>query len=96
MKTRIFGFVGAAALLIAVAVPALGSGSALACHEHALNTPGHTVDNIARGQTSKEEGQGGYHQFHTNVHKGVPGTTAFENPNNPVSVVGAPFAATCD
>jgi hypothetical protein len=95
LRNRIFGLLGAAALLIALAVPALGSGSAFACHEHALNTPGHTVENIASGQTSKEEGEGGYHQFHNRVHKGVPGLTAFENPNNPVSVVGAPFAATC-
>jgi hypothetical protein len=95
LKNRIFGFLGATALLTAIAIPALGSGSAFACHEHALITPGHTVENIATGQTSKQEGEGGYHQFHVHVHKGVPGVDAFENPNNPVSVVGAPFAATC-
>ena len=105
MKKRIIGLVGAAALLSAIALPTLGSGTAFACHEHTLYTPGTTVEDIASGQTSQELGEGGYHQFHVHVHKGVPGDNvndiganddgAFQNPNNPVSVVGAPFAETC-
>lgn len=105
MKSPIAGFVGAVALLTAIAIPALGSAPAFACHEHTLYTPGHTVVDIASGQTSRQLGEGGYHQFHKHVHKGVPGDNindiganddgAFQNPNNPVSVVGAPFAAIC-
>ena len=102
-------------IIIATIVPAIvlalvalnaGGGTALACHEHTLTTPGTVVEDIASGQTSKEEGEGGYHAFHVHVHKGVPGDNtggigansdgAFQNENNPVSVVGAPFQATCD
>ncbi len=49
-------------------------------------TSGTWVDDDSRGQTDKEPGEGGYHQFHDNVHKGQPGTTALANPHNPVAV----------
>ena len=62
------------------------SASAFASHEHYLKTPGSCVDDVASGQTEKGEGEGGYHKFHENVHKGQPGTEAFEKVNNPVSV----------
>lgn len=89
--TRILFVVAFLALLLS-----LSAGPVLACHMHHLETPGMYVENIAQGQTSKEEGEGGYHQFHNNVHKGIPGTQAFLNPNNPVEVFGDPFQATCD
>lgn len=62
------------------------SGPAFASHEHYLKTPGTCVEDVASGQTEKGEGEGGYHRFHDNVHKGQPGTEAFEKENNPVSV----------
>ena len=62
------------------------SAPAFASHEHYLLTPGTCVEDIASGQTSKGPGEGGYHKFHDNVHRGQPGMVAFENPNNPVSV----------
>ncbi len=62
------------------------SGSAFASHEHYLLTPGTCVEDTASGQTSKDEGAGGYHKFHNNVHKGQPGMAAFEKENNPVFV----------
>ncbi len=62
------------------------SASAFASHPHHLSTPGTCVEDVARGQTEKGEGEGGYHKFHDNVHKGQPGTAAFEKENNPVSV----------
>lgn len=62
------------------------SGPAFASHEHYLSTPGTCVEDVASGQTEKGEGEGGYHKFHENVHKGQPGTEAFENPHNPTSV----------
>ena len=62
------------------------SAPAFASHEHYLLTPGTCVEDVASGQTSKGPGEGGYHKFHDNVHKGQPDMVAFENPNNPVSV----------
>ncbi len=69
-----------AAMMVVSALPAFAS------HEHYLVTPGTCVGDIASGQTSKGPGEGGYHKFHENVHKGQPGLVAFENPNNQVYV----------
>lgn len=62
------------------------SASAFASHPHYLSTPGTCVEDVASGQTSKGEGEGGYHKFHDNVHKGQPGMAAFEKENNRVFV----------
>jgi hypothetical protein len=62
------------------------SAPAFASHEHYLLTPGTCVEDLAGGQTAKGPGEGGYHRFHGNVHKGRPGTTAFENIDNPIGV----------
>lgn len=62
-----------AASLLALAL----TGAGLAHHAHYLLTPGTCVEDIASGQTSKTEGEGGHHQFHDNVHLGVPGASAF-------------------
>ena len=80
---RVTSAIAVAAVVAASLAP---SGPALASHEHYLQTPSTCVDDVARGQTSKGEGEGGYHRFHDNVHKGQPGTAAFGNPNNPVSL----------
>ncbi len=76
-----FGVLAAAAALLFG-----GTTAAFANHDHYLVTPGTCVADVARGQTAKAEGEGGGHQFHNNVHLGTPGTTAFANENNPVSV----------
>ncbi len=68
------------------AATALGASPAAASHPHYLVTPGSCVEDIADGQTSQSAIDGGYHQFHDNVHKGAPGTVAFGNEHNPVSV----------
>ena len=107
MRRNVLAFVFAVSLLAAAAVPLFaGGGTALACHEHDLQTPGTTVEDIAGGQTDKELGDGGYHQFHVHVHKGVPGDNvsglgsfdpgegAFDQ-GGQVTVIGAPFAQTC-
>ncbi len=75
-------------VVLAAMMAALGvfSAPAFANHQHYLLTPGTCVEDVASGQTSKDEGEGGYHKFHDNVHKGQPGTEAFGNSNNPVSV----------
>ncbi len=77
---KAIGIGGVVALSLVVAAPAS------AAHEHYLVTPGTCVADIARGQTAKGPEEGGYHKFHENVHKGQPGTEAFNNPNNRVSV----------
>lgn len=69
-----------------MAALAVFSAPAFASHEHYLLTPGKCVEDVAGGQTAKGPGEGGYHKFHDNVHRGQPGMVAFENPNNPVSV----------
>ena len=61
------------------------SAIAVADHTHWLLTPGTCVLDLASGQTSQSDG-GGFHRFHVNVHLGTPGTFAFAQPNNPVSV----------
>ncbi len=74
------------AAAIASVLVASGSATALASHDHYLVTPGTCVADIARGQTAKGADEGGYHQYHENVHLGTPGTEAFANSNNPVAV----------
>ncbi|MFQ5814364.1 MAG: hypothetical protein ACE5I2_14400 [Anaerolineae bacterium] len=94
MRKKIVGFVFAAALLAAMAVPLFsGGGTALATHGHQLVTPGTTVDDIASGQTSNDGN--GCHKWHDNVHTAVPGEFAIGNdkgfdgqPNNPVMITG--------
>ena len=82
MRRIILLFAVAAIMVASVAF----SAPAFASHEHYLATPGTCVEDVAGGQTEKAEGEGGYHKFHDNVHKGQPGMEAFANPNNPVSV----------
>ncbi len=81
MRRKILLFASAAV----VATTAF-AGPALASHDHYLVTPGTCVGDIAKGQTAKGEGEGGYHKYHENVHLGTPGAQAFENANNPVAV----------
>ncbi len=81
MKTWKAIVIGSAvALSIGIAVPTYAS------HEHYIDTPGTCVDDVASGQTAKAAGEGGYHRFHDNVHKGQPGNEAFANANNLVAV----------
>ena len=75
-----------AVVVVMVATLAFSGPAAYASHEHYLLTPGTCVGGIAEGQTAKGEGEGGYHKFHDNVHKGAPGTEAFEKENNHVFV----------
>ncbi len=60
----------AAALGVVILSPAAAS------HEHYLVTPGTCVEDIASGQTSQGPSEGGFHQFHDNVHMGTPGMYA--------------------
>lgn len=71
------------------------AGPALASHDHYLVTPGTCVGDIAKSQTVKGEGEGGYHKYHENVHLGTPGTQAFANSNNPVDVYKVGIRGRC-
>ena len=64
------------AMVVAVAAMVALSGPALAAHDHYLVTPGTCVEDVARGQTEKGPGEGGYHKFHDKVHFGTAGTFA--------------------
>lgn len=75
------------ALIVAVALIGLSGGPTSANHDHNLITPGTTVIDLGNGQTEKCSTDPGGHMFHENVHLGVPGTKAFANPSNPVSIV---------
>ncbi len=66
------------AVAVAMAMIVAASSVALAAHQHNLSTPGTCVEDIARGQTDKTAEEPGGHQFHSNVHKGTPGESAFD------------------
>lgn len=70
----------------ALALPMFGT-TALADHDHNLETPGTIVVDIGNGQTEKCAAAPGGHQFHVHVHLGRPGAFAFTQPNNPVSLI---------
>ena len=74
----------------------MGAGAvatpASATHAHRIETPGTCVDKAGAGfGTGQDHASGDRPTFHSQVHKGAPGLFAFENANNPVSVV----AGTC-
>ena len=64
-------------------------GPASATHSHVIQTPGTCVDKAGAGfGTGEDHASGTGPTFHSQVHKGTPGTFAFERPGNPVAVVG--------
>ena len=93
MRKLILTIMLAGGVLAGTAMPVL------ATHEHQLVTPGTTVDPIAIGSTSNDGAA--CHQFHDNVHTGIPGYFAIGNdklggdgqPNNPVTITGDPAIA---
>ena len=72
-------------VLAALAMSAV-STPASAEHPHVLQTPGGCVDRGGQGFGTGQTHDGT--SFHSRVHKGTPGTFAFEQPANPVSVGG--------
>lgn len=86
MRRLILLATAAVALLVGGILPAQAdpNPTEVPLHEHVLTTPaGSHV--IAQGLCNAEA-HGGFLQFHHNVHRGTPGTEAFTNPNNPVSI----------
>ncbi len=78
------------------ALSLMAGGSASASHDHYLVTPGTCVADIASGQTEQGMGEGGYHQYHENVHLGTPGLQAFANESNPVVIYKAGTGPGCE
>lgn len=61
-------------------------GTAIASHSHNLETPGTTVVDVARGQTSKSSGPA-CHRFHDNVHLGAADSGGYlGNGHSPVRI----------
>lgn len=83
----------AMAAVLAALTTLATAGIVAADHSHNLITPGTTVVDIGAGQTSRCATDPGGHQFHWNVHLGVPGTFAFAQ-GTQVSVVKTE-TATC-
>jgi hypothetical protein len=74
-------------VILAFAIAALVfSAPAAASHQHWIATPAGCKEDIASGQTRKDESHPGGHKFHDNVHTGMPGTWAFARARNPVTV----------
>ncbi len=80
---------------VAITVGAVGlvAGTAAAAHPHHIDTPGACVDRNGQGfgtgqEHSDNSADPGDTTFHERIHKGTPGTFAFERPNNRVSVSG--------
>ncbi len=71
----------------------LTAGTAAASHPHHIDTPGSCVDRNGSGfgtgqEHSDNTADPGDTTFHERFHKGTPGTFAFTQGNNPVSVSG--------
>lgn len=80
------------ALSVAGVIGSTAATSA-ATHAHRIETPGTCVDRNGRGfgtgqVHSDDTADPGDTTFHERVHKGTPGTFAFTQANNPVSVTG--------
>lgn len=61
-------------IVVAVLSMVLGvvtAGPAFATHDHFVRTPNGNCHQVAQGQTAKGPGDGGYHKYHDNVHKGA-------------------------
>jgi hypothetical protein len=72
--------------LAALVLALVFAAQAVADHQHWIQTPAGCKEDIASGQTRKAEREPGGHKFHYNVHTGTPGTHAFAQERNPVSV----------
>ncbi len=80
---------------VLVGMVGLAAGPAGATHSHHIDNPGTCVDRSGRGfgtgqPHSDNTADPGDTTFHERIHKGKPGTFAFEQPGNPVAVSGGP------
>jgi hypothetical protein len=67
-------------MLLTCAIGLISSTSAFAAHEHYIVTPGTTVCDVAKGQTSIDDSDnGGYHKFHENVYMPAIGSGSIAN-----------------
>jgi hypothetical protein len=82
---RRFAVIGSAALAIAFsAVPAFALP--VPPHDHWLTTGSGDVVHVGPDVCSNPDIYDAWLNFHLNVHRGVPGTQAFTNDSNPVSI----------
>lgn len=72
----------------AFALSASMVGPAFAEHPHHLDLPNENCADAGGQGFGTDQSHDDDTAFHNRVHKGTPGTHAFEQPNNPVSVAG--------
>ena len=75
------------ALLVGAAAPALAT---VPPHDHWLTTGSGDVVHVGPDVCDNPDIYDAWLNFHMNVHKGVPGTQAFVNDANPVSISATP------
>jgi hypothetical protein len=79
--TGIIVMFGFSAVPVFAAVPA---------HLHELTLPNGDIQSVGPDACGVSQDSGlydGWLNFHENVHTGVPGTQAFDNPSNPVDII---------
>lgn len=81
MRRLVVTVLSGVTILLATAVPTLAHGN----HSHTLETPGEDPLLAA----CPEMADTAFHNLHSNLHVGTPGTFAFDLINNPVDIVGA-------
>lgn len=80
MRTKIAVVGSATVMVLATAAPAVAE------HPHVIMTPGTCVDRAGTGFGTGEQHDDT--SFHERVHMGAPGTFAFTQEHNPVSIKG--------
>jgi hypothetical protein len=74
-----------AGLAAAFCVSAPPASADVPAHQHWLTTPGGVVP-VGPPVCENPDIYAPWLSFHVNVHRGTPGTTAFTNASNPVSI----------
>jgi hypothetical protein len=72
--------------IVALACSAVPTLAAVPPHDHWLTTGSGSVVHVGPDVCANPDIYDAWLNFHLNVHKGVPGTQAFEIPSNPVSI----------
>jgi hypothetical protein len=75
-----------AGLAAALSVSASPASAAVPPHDHWLTTGSGDVVHVGPDVCANPDIYDAWLNFHLNVHRGTPGTTAFTNASNPVSI----------
>jgi hypothetical protein len=83
----------AASVALGFAFSAAPALAAVPPHDHWLTTASGDVVHVGPDVCDNPDIYDAWLNFHLNVHKGVPGTQAFTNDSNPVSISATPCAS---